>query len=558
MRIRRRVLALLSLIIFASALCLAQAPPKEPSASVSGRVTIAGKAASGIVVVATFRTSFFDNKTIAKATTDEDGNYKLTALPAGRLTIFPLAKSFVVTSDGGKKATEQSVNVADSEAVTKIDFALLRGGVITGRITDADGHPIIGEAVNIVPQGDSESAQQTFMFAAKKYQTDDRGIYRVYGLGPGNYRVSVGQTAAGGGGMTMMGITGQLPKTFYPSVTEEAKATIIELKEGGEVTGIDITVGKASRGFAVAGRVIDADTGQPVAGVYLGHAVVDETTKQLGAMNFSGASSDANGKFRMEDFRPGRYAAFSFGSQADNTTYSEPAQFEIVDGDVTGIEVKLRRGGTISGVAVLEGNSDPAGATLFQAVNLFAYVAPKNLGAPSYSRGSIAADGSFQFKGLAPGTARISIQGFPTPPKGLTLARVELDGADHPEGIEVAAGAQIKGVRLVFVYGTGSIRGEVKIENGTLPEGSAIQVMVRAAGGDGRGSNRVAEIDGRLHFFIENLAPGSYELLVRRVTMTGDKPGPPVELLKQTVTVTNGAEVKVTLGVDLEKKGGEQ
>jgi hypothetical protein len=559
MRIRQRVLALLSLIICGSALCLAQAPAKEPSASVSGRVTIAGKAASGIIVVATISSSFFDNKTIAKATTDEDGNYKLTALPAGRLSIFPLARSFVVTFDGATKKTEQSVNVAEGEAITKIDFALLRGGVITGRITDADGHPIIGEQVHIVPKDDPETArQQMYMFASRKYQTDDRGIYRVYGLSSGSYRVSVGQAAAGGGGMTFMGVSGQFPKTFYPSVSEEAKATIIELKEGGEVTGIDITVGKLSRGFAVAGPVIDADSGQPVSGVFIGHAVVDEATQQMGAMNFGGGQSDANGKFRLEGLRPGQYAAFSFASQLDNTSYSEPAKFEIADGDVTGIEIKLRRGGTISGVAVLESNSDVAGAALLQTLTLAAYVERKNLGAPSYSRSSIAADGSFQFKGLAPGKARISVPGFPIPPKGLSLVRVELDGADHAEGIELAAGAEVKGVRLVFVYGTGSIRGEVKLEGGTLPEGSAIQVMVRSAGGDGRNFNRVAEIDARLHFFIENLAPGSYELVVRRVTMGGDKPGPPAELLKQTVVVANGAEVKITLAVDVGTKGGEQ
>jgi hypothetical protein len=395
-----------------------------------------------------------------------------------------------------------------------------------------------------------------YMFAGRKNQTDDRGVYRVYGLGAGNYRISVGQAAAGGGGMTFMGMSGQYPKTFYPSVSEEAKATIIELKEGAEVAGIDITVGKLSRGFAVAGRVIDADSGQPVANVYIGHAVVDETTQQMGAMNFGGGASDANGKFRLEGLRPGHYAAFTFPSQEDNASYSEPVQFEVADGDVTGIEVKLRRGGTISGVVVLEGNSDLAGTALLQTVTLIAYVERKNLGAPSYSRSSIAADGTFQFKGLAPGKARISVPGFPTPPKGLSLTRVELDGADHPEGLEVAAGAQVKGVRLVFVYGTGSIRGEVKLEGGTLPEGSAIQVMVRSGPGDPRNFNRVAEIDARLHFFIEDLAPGNYELVVRRVTISGDKPGPPAELQKQTVVVANGAELKVTLGVDLGKKGG--
>ena len=45
-------------------------------------------------------TSFFDNKTVAKAVTDEDGNYKLTGLPAGKFGIFPLAKAYVKVGAG--------------------------------------------------------------------------------------------------------------------------------------------------------------------------------------------------------------------------------------------------------------------------------------------------------------------------------------------------------------------------------------------------------------------------------------------------------------------------
>jgi hypothetical protein len=142
---------LLVIVLFATpAICLAQEPAKESTASIAGHVTLSGKAAAGVTVVGTLRNSFFDNKTVAKTTTDEDGNYKLTGLPVGNLMILPLAKAYVVANGGAYKEAGQSVNVTEGETITKIDFALVRGGVVTGRITDAEGHPLIGEKVSIV------------------------------------------------------------------------------------------------------------------------------------------------------------------------------------------------------------------------------------------------------------------------------------------------------------------------------------------------------------------------------------------------------------------------
>lgn len=547
MRIPLRVLALLSSVILSSALCLAQAPAKEPTASISGHVTIAGKNASGVTVVATASNSFFDAKTVAKAVTDDEGNYKLSGLAAGRLKVFPLSKAFILRSGDSYKAAEQNLNVSEGEAIAKIDFVLVRGGVITGRITDADGHPLIGEHVNVLPKDATEPGRRMMMFGNTRNQTDDRGVYRVYGLSPGSYKVSVGQSAADGGGVTIMGIGGsQYVKTFYPGVQEEAKATLIEIKEGSEVRSIDITVGKLSNGFAVIGRVVD-ESGQPVPNVYIGQSSVDQATQEMGAMNFTGSQSDANGKFRLEGLRPGHYAVYTMTSQPDNPNYSEPTRFEITDGDVSGIEIKLKRGATLSGVAVLENNSDPAVAGLLQTLNVYAYIERKG-GAPSFSQGKIAADGSFQFTGLAPGRARIGIQGFPTPPKGLTLARTELDGAEQPEGVEVTAGAKLSGVRLVFVYGTGSIRGEVKVADEL--NATPLQVVIHSAPGDPRRFTRSTMLDNRQHFLLEDIPPGSYELVVR--------PTRGSELLKQTVTVSNGVEVKLTLTVEKPPEGDPQ
>jgi hypothetical protein len=68
-------------------------------------------------------------------------------------------------------------------------------------------------------------------------QTDDRGVYRIYGLAPGSYKVSVGQASSAGSAVSIMGLGGsQYSKTFYPGVQEEAKATIIEqTAEAGKI-----------------------------------------------------------------------------------------------------------------------------------------------------------------------------------------------------------------------------------------------------------------------------------------------------------------------------------
>lgn len=563
MRNVTRVLPLLSLLLFSAMFCAAQTPARDKSASISGRVTIGGKGAAGITVVAAVRRSPFEVKTVAKTTTDDDGNYRLTGLTVGHFAIIPVARAFVVSSADAYKQPEQKVNVAEGESITKIDFALVRGGVITGRITDAEGNPLIGEPVSVVLKDALNTSRPMTPFDRSSHQTDDRGIYRIYGLGAGSYTVSVGQVTTGGDAGNIMGMgRGQHVKTFYPGVQEESKATIVEVKEAAEVTGIDITPGKSAEGFSVSGRAIDAESGQPVANVFVGYSAKTDANQPMGGMSFGGRT-DANGKFRLEGLQPGRYEAFTIGFEANNNSYSDRAPFDISEGNVTGIEIKVRRGGTMDGLAVVENNADPAVSALLQRVQLYAAGQATGTTSPSYSRGQINPDGTFHFVGLAPGKVWLGIQTFPAPPKGLILMRMELDGLDQREGIELAAGAHVSGVRLVFVYATGAIRGEVKIEGGLLPEGTTLQLSLRSSdgvefGGDSRRFNPYIEVDARGQFVSENIPPGTYELSLRGLPIDHRKPQA-FEPVKRTVTVANGAEARVTFVVDLAaKKVGAQ
>jgi hypothetical protein len=201
----------------------------------------------------------------------------------------------------------------------------------------------------------------------------------------------------------------------------------------------------------------------------------------------------------------------------------------------------------LSGVVNVEGVADAAtAARLLSGVAL--YGVPQETGQPASDftyRLSVAADGSFRLAGLRPGRLRIFLGGGA---KGLTLSRVELNGANVTGGFEVAEGAQVAGARVVLSYGAGVIRGQVNFTNGTPPSGARVFVYANRAGSEQTGG-RFAEADARGRFVIESLPPGEYDVQARVVVF---QPGtrPPVSE-SQHLSLTEGGDMSVTLNVDL-------
>ncbi|HKO99421.1 MAG TPA: carboxypeptidase regulatory-like domain-containing protein [Pyrinomonadaceae bacterium] len=540
------ILAIASVIVLSSPASTGQTVVADLPASISGRVTVGGKSAAGIRVVATISEPL--NKRIAgKATTDQEGNYRITGLQPGRYTVTPVARAYVrLARGGGPDHSSRPLNVSAGDEISKIDFNLGRGGVITGRITDPEGSPIIAESVQLHPIDTQYQAPNQPVFFNRANATDDRGIYRVYGLPPGTYKVSVGQPKPESSSNIYQSGS-KYVQTFYPGVLEEAKATIIEIKEGSEVKDVDIRASKGARGFSVTGRVVDASN-KPAPNIFVGYSAVEDAKPGTGSMNFSPSATDANGKFTIDGLPPGQYVAFSLGMGMENSSYSEPVKFEITEGDVSGIEIKLSRGATVSGVAIIENNQDPAVAAVLQTVTVYAFGEQKPTGGvPTFARSTIKSDGSFKFTGLAPGKVRISMMGFPTPPKGLSLTRVEHAGVAQ-RVIEVASGADVSDVRLVFAYGGGSLRGTVKVSGGTA-DGATFIVLLNQGLTEEGGNKRTIEVDSRGHFFADDIPAGTYEVVLYGKVGENDIPG--LSALKQTVTIIKGQETQLTLNVDL-------
>ena len=534
-----------SVVFFSAPNYLSQTPAKNNSASIAGRVTIAGKGVANVAVVATSATAF-DGRAIGQAKTDQDGNDRIDALPAGSFRLAPVTQAYALAnSQSVPEMRGQTINVVDGEAVEGVDFKLVRGGVITGRITDVDGNPVIGELVGV---HGSNVRNETWFFENARNRTDDRGIYRIFGLAAGEYRVSVGQDNPSAIVSNMARPGSFYSKTYYPGTTTQSEAKVLELKEGAELSNIDFVVGRLSDGFAISGRVVD-NTGQPVPTVSVAYARIETGKQGLGGMNFI-TLTDAEGKFRAEGVQPGKYGVFTLGGPTQpRTLYSEMSQFEVVNADVTGIVITLRPGATISGVAIIENNSDPGLIAALQTLQLFAHSEnPQRPFPPNVAITQIKSDGTFTLSGLSPGKVRIGMQRYPAPPKGFHLLRVELDGVVKDD-IDVTAGAEIQGVRLVFSYGAGSLRGRVKVEGGNLPEGIRVYVTLVQPGQAIQAFPQHIEVDARGQFFADNISPGTYELKARVRLAAGDSSRIPT--VTRSVTITHDVETDVTIQLNL-------
>lgn len=540
----------------AALLCAPRAAPAARAqtaapASVAGRVREGERGVAGVTVALLSADPSQRYRAAARVKTDVEGRYLIQNVAPGRYQIMPYAPAYVVEGLADSYPPGRPLTLMPGDEVKDLDFRVERGGVITGRVTDGDGAPVVAEAVNAT-QADAPGEQRPrSVYDQRDHMTDDRGVYRLYGLPPGRYRVSVGQAGEERGAVSF-GRRRIFRRTFHPDAAEEAQARVVEVKAGEEAEQVDITLGRPLKTFKAAGRFVYADTGQPAPGLTYGYGTLDAAGRRVGTFG-RGDTTNTAGEFRADGLAPGRYAVFSLPGEEPSELYSDAATFEVTDADVAGLVVRVKRGASVSGVVTIEGVADRAAAArMLSQVRLFGWVEPRGQQvAPPFTQRPpvIGPDGAFRLAGLRPGKLRIGHSSDSV--KGLSMARVELNGASIHEGLEVAEGAQVSGVRVVLVHGSGVVTGQVGYVGGTPGADTRVVVQARRVGGASPADSvRQVGADARGFFRVEGLPAGEYEVTVR-VFFGG---GRLRRSEPQHVSVTDGGEVKVTPVVDLNKQ----
>jgi Carboxypeptidase regulatory-like domain len=533
-----RLIVAAVLLIFSAAVSSSSqtTPEKAATASISGKVKIKDKAVAGVVVFAQEQNPRGWRSSNYRSTTDQSGNYRITNLPAGTYSIRPAAPSFALED----YVTNNAVVVVEGETVEDINFSMAPGGVITGKISDADGKPLINEYVTILPVDPG-----TFVGARFEglLNTDDRGIYRAFGLRPGKYKVSVGQNESLPGDSSRSFYR----QTFYPSVSDIAKATVIEVTEGSETANIDIIPGRPVTTFKVSGRILDAETESPLVhiriGVFQGNAESGGGASRIGP-NFT----NANGEFRLENVLPGKYVVFIVPE--DSGVRGDSVSFEVVDRDVTDLVVQAGKATTVTGVVVFEGGEESKSGFKINDLHINAWAEGGGQRFSGFSQ-LVKPDGTFKLADLRKGKVHFS---FASPTRNdfrqLQLVRIERDGVIQPGGLILKDGEQVTGVRLVVKLLTGAIHGQIKVEGDDLPA-SRISVWLTYLDDARQGEqfsmgNSSPQLDSRKRFVVEGLAAGTYE-----VNVAVFDPGrqDTSKVIKQQVTVADNAVSDVTITI---------
>jgi protocatechuate 3,4-dioxygenase beta subunit len=540
---------------------------KSGASTVSGRVTLKDEPMRGVTVTLRMQRQIIspsDTATAPRGKTDANGMFRITGVAPGRYVVSAAAPAYVSSERDSPffRTGGRQLNVGENEIIENIDIELKRGGVITGTITDSGGRPVVEEHVDLMRLDESGKPQYFYLNNFDISLTDDRGIYRIYGLPEGRYLVSAGHSADGAS--SPRPYQSRYPRIYHPDTTDQSQAKVIEVGEGSEATGVDIVLGDTKKTYAIYGRVVHGETGQPVPGAQVYLSLIAPDGRAVNSWSGIGEASNAKGEFRLQGAAKGKYAVFARPDQGADL-YSEPTYCDVIDSDVHGVEVRIKQGGTLSGIVVIEGTNDPAVLARLPQLQLYFYSRSEGVNGQGPGPVKVGPDGSFVVKGLSPGKVSISpFFGAYGPMNEFTLLRLEHNGAPQPDGITIGPGENITNVRVVIIHSVLKIRGEVKIVNGALPRNLRLYVNARRTQEQtvGRGMQG-GEVDQGGRFVIENLAPGEYELQVSPGFYRGTaQPDPRLSRalgqVKHKLVVSSNNQPPITIMIDLSQQEGNQ
>ena len=525
-------------------------PEKPGTSTISGKVTIEGKPAPNVTVLLTKVVNSNDRQPPTSTNTDTSGIYKFEKVPAGKYSVGVTAPGFYNPKKRNEWDTGTDLTIADNDNAEEVNFALIRGAVVTGRLYDERGRSVIEQDVVLMKQG-ADGKKQTIKCNDR---SDDRGVYRCYGVEPGKYIVGAGSDPKEGNLQMYQGR--QFLRSWYPSVRDEEKATTIDVKVESESAGVDIKLSQRKKGHKATGKVIDAVSGMPVPMIMIASGTLNEHG-DMGGYTMGGIFSNADGEFTLSGLTTGKYRAIAMKSDDSSDYQGNSVLFEMKDEDVNYLELKLEKGATITGVVRLEEGSpqNPKSnlSTLrFSSISTDPTVDAKDWFSNLPSTSGVDVAGNFKFKAVHKGKVKFTIEGDTK--KEFSIVRLERDGSPLTEGLEVKSGDEISGIRIILTQGSATIRGEIKVEGGTLPED--VNLRVKAMRVNSAGDERYSSPDARGKFSLEGLTAGSYELSVETYAK---KPPYDIQSVKlqtnsKTIQAILGQETSLILTVSIGNK----
>jgi carboxypeptidase family protein len=523
----------LPLLLFS--LCVVTTTSEAQTGVITGRVvTEDGSGLQGVVVSLTPVAA--DRRTISsgpqnRTLTDVDGNFKFTGLA-------PRAYSVSASSAKGYVPRPVPVGARQDSGYHRIGanvtITMIKGGAITGRVANAMGEPLISVQVDwAMVRGAEGNTDRGGRFRSRF--TDDRGVYRIYGLSPGTYVVFTRNIFDGNPSPYDLDAP-----TYYPSSTRETAAEVT-VTSGGEASGIDIRY-RGDRGHVISGSI--SSSGGP-ASPWIG-SIVALTNTVTGVVRSDAdilPRAEGGAGFAIYGVTDGEYEITYRWLLYSNEEIiaSSPRRVVVKGADVGGIELKALPLGSIAGKFVLESTPgvceskrkwsleeallavrpgpNPGEAIPIRSQTVVNGLTDKgeftvyDLAADQYFLEPRLPSENWYVKAI---TAPAST--FAPADAGSAAARGSRPGDVARNGITLKAGEKTSGITVTIADGAAGLSGKVipAAEGSPLPGRLRIHMVpaeARAADEVLRYAEAYARSDGS--YLLSNIAPGKYWLIAR-------------------------------------------
>ena len=486
--------------------------------SIKGRVLVDGQAVNNASISASRLNSAAPPRGVP---TNDSGDFEIKGLEPGVYRLRPAAPGYVAPP--AEVNEETYYRVGDS-----VMLSMIRGGVITGKILTANDEPLVAVKVRAMMIRDINGKSPAAEGSSVERFTDDRGIYRIFGLLPGTYLVAAG--GRGSNGYSMNAYDNDAP-TYAPSSTRDTAAEIS--LSGGEEKAIDIHY-RADVGHAVSGNVtVPVNPNSP-------WITVNMTRLIGGAPDIRFATSqNANIKgFEFHGVGDGEYLIWAQYAPNAETLLSDPKRITVKGADITGIALTTRPLATVTGELRLEESKlevckekrRPAFDETLVAIQRNPKQTTKDQPqVPLYGAAQAVPDrtGNFALRNLEGGQYSFDVRYFGrywylrsiTQKTSIAVSKDatanEMDATRS--WLQLKAGDRLTGLRFTLAEGAASFSGQFEIAKNEQPPARLMLYLVPAEKESGDDVLRffVARADADLSFLIDHVPPGRYRAITK-------------------------------------------
>jgi uncharacterized membrane protein len=290
-----------------------------PLGTVSGHVTFAGNPVQKAILV-----MISLNGTDRSTVTNKDGSYTLGQVRPGAYLMTVIHPQLVQEGEGADAGYVSTLVQAGN---SRMDFAMVKGGVISGSVCDATGKPVVRQ--QIFYEKMDRMSGFPFMRMRPRVVTNDLGEFRIYGLPAGKYVVGLGKDL----NAELGALGAPFKPTLYRDADDISQAEVIALETGAERALGQFKAVTKAKSFSVEIKFVD-ETGDGVADLEFDLIKSDQRERSTKTT----LHADREGSISIDNLMPSKYrivpAVRNGGSDAPGFASKF---FEIVDQNVPDI-----------------------------------------------------------------------------------------------------------------------------------------------------------------------------------------------------------------------------